>query len=145
MNGQKNGLSKRWYKTGELLEESNWKDDKQTGLYRWYFQSGRVYLECNYVNGQRNGLFKTFFDDGSLELFANYSNDARDKDWKYFDKTGKLLYILKYDLGKLLNPQVQDSIEASQSGTFKTREDNIPDPEKFKQNPEEYMNLMKPH
>lgn len=144
LNGQKNGISKRWYKTGELLEESNWKDDKQNGLYRWYYQRGQLYLECNYLNGKRNGLYTNFFDDGSVELYANYTNDIRDKNWKYFDKSGKLLYVMKFDQGTLLNPEVLDSIDAAKAGTYKSREDNIPDPEKFKQNPEEYMNLMNP-
>ncbi|MDP3432994.1 MAG: hypothetical protein Q8T04_08535, partial [Bacteroidota bacterium] len=31
LNGQKNGISKKYYTTGELMEESNWKDDKRHG------------------------------------------------------------------------------------------------------------------
>ena len=141
-NGQKNGVSKRFFKTGELLEESNWLNDKLNGLYRSYFQDGRSNLECNYSNGQRNGTFKTWFPNGTLELEAFYKKDTRDNDWKYFDETGKLLYTLKFDLGKLLNPEVQDSIDKRKSGNYKTKEDNIPDPEKFMKNPEEYMRLI---
>ena len=143
LKGQKNGLGRRFYKTGELLEESSWKDDKLNGLYRSYFQDGKIYLECSYQNGQRNGSFKTWFSDGTVELDAYYSNDFRDKDWNYFDSTGKIKYKLKYDSGKLLNPEIQDSIDAVQLGSFKFRENNIPDPEKFMQNPEEYMKMMK--
>ena len=142
-NGQKNGLSKRFYQTGELLEESNWQKDKLNGLYRTYFEDGKIYLECNYTDGKRNGKFKTSFLNGNQELEAFYTDDMKDKDWKYFDETGKLLYTLKFDLGKLLNPEVQDSIYNIKSGTYKTKEDHIPDPEKFMQNPEEYMKLMK--
>ncbi len=145
LDGQKNGISKRYYKTGELLEESNWQNDKLNGFYRSYFQDGTLRLECNYLNGLRNGKFKTVFPNGSLEMDAVYTNDARDKDWKYYDETGKHVYTLKFDLGKLLNPEVQDSIDKVKSDTFKPKDNNIPDPEKFMQNPDEYMRLMQNH
>lgn len=143
LNGQKNGISKKYYTTGELMEESNWKDDKRHGTYSSYFQDGTCFLKYNYMDGRLNGSFQTWFPNGVLELDANYYDDLRDKDWKYFNESGEISYTLKYELGTLLNPEVQDSIDAAQSDTFKTREDKIPDPEKFMQNPEEYMNLIK--
>jgi antitoxin component YwqK of YwqJK toxin-antitoxin module len=142
LNGQKNGLSKRFYKTEELLEESNWKDDLLNGVYRSYFQDGKVYMECNYSLGKQNGPFKTFYSDGLPELEGFYTSNMRDKDWKYFDRKGILTYTLKFEMGKLLNPEVQDSIDATKFDINKPRENNIPDPEKFRQNPEEYMKLM---
>lgn len=141
-NGEKNGLSKRWFSSGELLEEANWKNGKLDGIYRTYFQNGKLYLECKYNMGQRNGIFKTYFPDGTLELDAFYTNDVQDKSWLYYNEKGDLLYTLKYDKGKLLNPEVQDSINAAQVDAFKTRNCNIPDPEKYRQNPEEYMRLL---
>ncbi|HEY3369467.1 MAG TPA: toxin-antitoxin system YwqK family antitoxin [Prolixibacteraceae bacterium] len=143
LNGQKNGISKRFYKTGELLEESNWKDDLLNGIYRSFYQDGKVYMECKYTQGKRNGPFKTWFAEGALELDGLYASDVPDKDWLYYDRSGTLLYTLKYDKGKLLNPEVQDSIDAVQFSNYKTKGNNIPDPEKFMQNPEEYMNLIK--
>lgn len=143
VNGKKNGVSKRWYTTGELLEESTWKDDKLDGIYRSYFQDGKLYQESNYVQGQRSGPFKTWFSDGTLELDGFYMSDVRHKDWLYYDNSGVLLYALKYNQGQLLNPEVQDSINAAQFDNFKTKGDSIPDPEKYMQNPEEYMNLLK--
>ncbi len=143
LDGLKTGLSKRYYATGELLEESNWKNGKLDGLYRIYFKDGKIYLECTYSDGQRNGPFETWQANGKPELEANYNFDSRDKDWKYFDESGNLRFTLKFDQGKLLNPQVQDSIDKVTFGSFKTKEDNLPDPEKFMQNPEEYMRQMK--
>lgn len=144
-NGLKSGLSKRFYKTGELLEESNWQNDKLHGIFRSYFQEGQVYLECNYTGGRLNGKFKSWFLNGKPELDAVYYDGARDQDWKYFDKDGNLIYTLKFDLGKLLNPEVQDSIEKVKSEEYKTKADQVPDPEKFMQNPEEYMRQMQTH
>jgi antitoxin component YwqK of YwqJK toxin-antitoxin module len=139
-NGLKEGPAKRFYKTGELLEESNWKNGHLDGLYRAYFSNGKVYLECNYSDGQRNGPFRIWQSDGTPELDASYCYDARDKDWKYFDGSGKIRFTLKFDKGKMLNPQVQDSIDSLNSKSFTAKD--VPDPEKFMQNPEEYMRLM---
>ncbi|HAQ21499.1 MAG TPA: hypothetical protein DCR40_20050 [Prolixibacteraceae bacterium] len=142
INGIKDGISKRFYTTGELLEESNWQNNKMHGIYRTYFQDGKPFLECNYSGGKRNGTFKTWFPNGQPELDASYHNDARDQDWKYFDQEGNLIYTLKFDHGKLLNPEVQDSIDQIKSVIFKTKGDSIPDPEQFMRNPEEYMRRM---
>jgi len=145
LNGLKNGAGKRFYKTGELLEESNWQNDKLNGIYRTYFQDGKTFLECTYTEGLRNGTFKTWFPNGTLELDAFYTKDTRDKDWKFFNASAELRYTLKYELGKLLNPEVQERIDNENAGTFKSKGDSVPDPEKFMQNPEEYMRLMQIH
>jgi antitoxin component YwqK of YwqJK toxin-antitoxin module len=142
VNGQKNGISKRFYKTGELLEESNWQNDQLNGIYRSYFQDGNPLLECIYSSGQRNGAFKTWFPGGQLEIEAFYTSDMRDKDWNYYDESGDLRYTLKFELGTLLNPEVQDRIDHEKAKNYKSKGDSIPDPEKFMQNPEEYMRLM---
>jgi antitoxin component YwqK of YwqJK toxin-antitoxin module len=142
VNGQKNGVSKRFYETGELLEESNWQNDQLNGIYHSYFQDGKALLECNYSAGLRNGAFKTWFPNGQLEIDGIYTNDTRDKDWKYFNESGELQYTLKFELGKLLNPEVQDRIDKERAGIYKSKGDSVPDPEKFMQNPDEYMRLM---
>lgn len=139
-NGLKNGLSKRFYKSGEILEESNWTNDQMNGTYKSFFQNGKAFLECSYANGKLNGIFKTWFPGGAVELEAFYTNNIKDKQWKYFDNSGNHLFTLKYDLGRLLNPEVQDSLDKIQTTNYKPR--NIPDPEKFMQNPEEYMMIM---
>lgn len=139
-NGQKHGIARRFYKSGEILEESNWVADQMNGVCKSYFQDGKIFLECNYANGKRNGSFKTWSPAGVLELDATYTDDSKDKEWKYFDEAGKLRFTLKYELGQLLNPEVQDSLDNVQSKDYKAS--NAPDPEKFMQNPEEYMMLM---
>jgi antitoxin component YwqK of YwqJK toxin-antitoxin module len=142
-DGKKNGLSKRFYQTGELLEESNWLNDRLHGIYRTYFQTGKPYMECNYSEGRRNGVFIVWFPNEIQELDGFYTNNVQDKDWSYYDENGKLLYTLKYADGELLNPEVQDSLDRANVGIYKNKGDSIPDPEKFLQNPDEYMELMK--
>lgn len=144
-DGLKEGPSQRFYITGELLEESNWQAGKLNGMYRTFFPDGKILLECNYTDGRRNGKFVSRFPNGSPEIDGTYYDDVRDQEWNYYDLEGNLRYTLKFDLGKLLNPEVQDSIENARTGVYKTKDDHIPDPEKFLQNPEEYMRQMQIH
>jgi hypothetical protein len=92
--------------------------------------------------GLRNGSFITWFPNEIQELDAYYTDDVPDKDWVYFDEGGSHLYTLRFELGKLLNPAVRDSMDRIKAKIFKTKGESIPDPEKFMQNPDEYMRLM---
>jgi antitoxin component YwqK of YwqJK toxin-antitoxin module len=139
--GTKHGVSRRFYPTGELLEESEWQNGRQEGSYSVFFKNGSPYLQCKFSDGSRNGLCLSYFQNGRIEMEAYYFNNLRDKEWKYFDENGKLLYMLKYDNGNLLNPEVRDSIDKLQNNDFEKKE-NIADPEKFMQDPTEYMMQM---
>jgi antitoxin component YwqK of YwqJK toxin-antitoxin module len=141
-NGLKNGVCKRFYKTGELLEESNWTNNRINGMYCSYYPGGQIQLECNYKDGKRNGIFKTYYTGGKPEIDGFYFSDSRDKDWFFYDENGDLSYTLKFDRGRLLNPEVQERIEKERSKLLGTKKSTIPDPEEFIQNPEEYMQLM---
>ncbi len=138
-NGVKDGISKKYYDTGEVLEECDWKEGKQDGNYRAFYQDGKPYLQCKMSNNQRNGLCISYFQNGMTEMEAYYTNSLRDKTWKYFDENGNLLYELKYNLGKTLNPEVRDSIENLKLQLMEKQKGTILDPEKFMEDPSEYM------
>jgi antitoxin component YwqK of YwqJK toxin-antitoxin module len=139
--GIKHGVSRRFYPSGEVLEESEWQNGQQEGNYRVFFTGGNPYLQCKFSNGNRNGLCLSYFQNGRVEMEAYYNNNLRDREWKYYDENGKLLYTLKYDNGNLLNPEVRDSIDNLQNSELEKKE-NIADPEKFMQDPSEYMMQM---
>ncbi len=139
--GLKHGMSRRFYPSGELLEESEWQNGQQEGNYRVFFTGGNPYLQCKFSKGSRNGLCLSYFQNGRVEMEAYYNNNLRDGEWNYFDENGKLLYTLEYDNGNLLNPEVRDSINNLQKSEFEKKE-HIADPEKFMQDPSEYMMQM---
>ncbi|GAB1450800.1 hypothetical protein MASR2M47_08560 [Draconibacterium sp.] len=87
----------------------------------------------------RNGLCLTYFQNGRVELEANYKNGLHNGEWKYFDNDGKYLYSLFYNEGKLLNPNVRDSIANLQLQNMESGKDSLIDPEKYMQDPSEYM------
>ena len=96
-------------------------------------------MQCKFSNNMRNGLCITYFQNGKLELDGNYKNNLRQGNWKYYNEKGELLYNLKYNEGKLLNPEVRDSIDNLQMQNLERGKNSLLDPEKFMENPSEYM------
>ncbi|MBN2636424.1 MAG: hypothetical protein JXR61_09145 [Prolixibacteraceae bacterium] len=138
-NGMKHGVSITYYKSGEIMEQVDWKEGKQEGNYRVFFKSGEPYMEYKVSNNQRNGLCLIYFENGRVELEAYYKNSLRDSVWKYHNEDGDLLYTLRYDNGELLNPEVRDSISTMQLENLERNKDNVIDPEKYMEDPSEFM------
>lgn len=144
--GLKHGTSHRYYETGEVMEEKQWKNNKEDGKHQVNFKSGEPYMQCAMKLGLRHGLFLVYFKNGQQELVGEYNNNLRDGEWKYQDENGKQLYSLHYNMGQLLNPAVRDSIENLKMLDLENSKGKILDPEKFMQDPSEYMikNRMNP-
>lgn len=138
-NGEKHGLSQTFYPSGELLEESEWKSGVQVGNYQVFFKNGKSYMQCRFSNGKRNGWCLSWFQNGRIEMEAYYNNNLRHGEWKFNNEQGDYLYSLFYEEGQLLNPEVRDSIDNNHFIDLESGRQTIPDPEKFMQDPSEYM------
>ena len=138
-NGQKHGKSRKYYETGEVWEETEWRDGKQEEKYQVFFKTGEPFFQCKMSNNQRNGLCLTYFQNGRVELEAYYKNGLHHGEWKYYNDKGEYLYSLKYNEGEILNPNVRDSIANLQIQNMERGKDSIADPEKYMADPSEYM------
>ena len=139
IDDKKHGKSHKYYETGEVWEETDWVNGNQEGSYRVFFKSGEPFFQCKMKNNQRNGLCLTYFENGRVELEANYKNGLHHGEWKYFTDQGEYRYSLFYNEGELLNPNVRDSIANLQLQNMEKGKDSLVDPEKYMQNPSEYM------
>ena len=139
VNGIKDGVSRKYYLSGELMEQTNWVNGMQDGEYKVFYKTGEPYLTCAMKQNKRDGLCKVYDQNGILEMEARYKNNLRDGEWKFFDKNGNLQYTLYYKEGELLNPEVRDSIANKRMENFEKDKGSIIDPEKFMENPSEYM------
>lgn len=137
--GVKNGKSHQYYDTGEVMEEKEWVNEKEDGDYQIFYKSGEPYMQCKMKQGMRHGLFLVSYENGRQEMVAEYRNNLRHGEWKYFDKEGNLQYTLYYDNGQILNPAVRDSVDNLKMKALEKNKGTIPDPEKFLQDPSEYM------
>jgi antitoxin component YwqK of YwqJK toxin-antitoxin module len=139
VSGLKNGLCRKFYSTGELLEESEWKKNQKEGKYQAFFQSGKPYLQCMYNNDQRNGRCFSYFPSGTPEVESHYTNDLPDGTWKYMDENDSIRFILQYEKGTLKNPEILIKLNTKELEDLEKQRDRLTDPEKYLQNPEEYL------
>lgn len=138
-DGLKTGVSKRYYQTGELLDETTWLNNLQEGLYRAYDKQGNKYIECMYRNGKINGWYVSFYPNGGMETETFYKDNLRHGNSKYYDDEGKLCYTLEYEEGILLNPEVLDSIQKIQFDELEKNKGKVVDPEQFMADPAQYI------
>lgn len=138
-DGQKNGISRRFYASGELLEESVWKNDLPDGPYRAFFLTGKSFLECTYKEGKRSGRCVSYFPSGAVEVESAYLEDLPEGIWKYYNARGALRYTLTYEKGILKNPEVLLKMDSQQLDELEKQREKIVDPEKYLLNPEEFL------
>jgi len=139
VNGQKDGIAKTYYPTGELFVESKYVNGLQEGVYRAYFKSGKPYFECQMKGDKRDGFCQIFYQNGEMETEAFYRQGVRNDEWKYYDENGNYQYSLIYDEGIVMNTAVLDSIEQIRYQQLDINKNAILDPEKFMSDPSEYM------
>ena len=71
----RDGIAKRYLKSGKLAETVNYVDNKREGMDTWYYASGDVYKEIMYKDNKRNGPFR------------------------YYDRKGRKLAEMEYYMG----------------------------------------------
>ena len=138
-NGAKNGLARKFYDTGKIMEECQWENGQQNGDYQVFYKSGKPYLQCKMKENVRNGLFLIYSENGQQELVGEYQNNLRHGEWKYQNQQGEHSYTLFYDKGQILNPHVRDSIGNIEMQNLEKNKGAIIDPEKFLEDPSGYM------
>ncbi len=138
-DGKKNGISLKYYASGELLEESAWKDDLQDGKYRAFFTSGKPFLECLYSEGKRHGKCVSYYASGAPEVNSLYMNDLPEGTWTFYAENGSTLYTLLYHEGKLQNSEVLRTLDTRKLEELEKQRDRLLDPEKYLEDPEALM------
>lgn len=139
VQGLKNGICRKYYPTGELLEESLWKENRKEGKYQAFYPTGKPFLQCMYSADQRNGRCFSYFPSGMPEVESQYKDDQPEGTWKYLDENGNIRFTLLFEKGILKNPEVLDSLGSKALEELEKQKGKLDDPEKYLQNPEEYM------
>jgi len=85
----RHGLSKRYSKSGKLLETINYKDNKKEGTRITYHSTGKVYKEQPYVDGRLTGICKRYDREGRITAEYEYKNGLPGVGLKRFTNLGK--------------------------------------------------------
>jgi antitoxin component YwqK of YwqJK toxin-antitoxin module len=88
--GKLNGVRKVYYKSGELAEETTYKNGIKNGVYKSYAENGVVFEESIYKNGEYEG--QAIFRDATNAILAQglFKNGKKVGIWKIFEK-GKVV------------------------------------------------------
>lgn len=102
---KKEGVVKEYYKSGQLKNETNYKDGKREGLYKRYNESGQLEYEANYKADQRDGLEKDYYEKSILDIFfkpnqlrseTNYKDGKREGLHTRYHYNGNFLHKTYY-------------------------------------------------
>ncbi len=86
----KHGLSKRFSKSGKLLEEIPYVNNKKEGTRITYHSTGKVYKEQPYKEGRLNGICKRYDREGRLSAEYEYKNGLPGIGMKRYTNLGKV-------------------------------------------------------
>lgn len=98
--GKPSGISKEYYETGELKKEKPFKYGETDYISRSYHKNGNISAEVPYSNGGINGHIKWYYETGELERDTSYKNGLKDGFDKQYYKTGELQFVTPYKQGK---------------------------------------------
>jgi antitoxin component YwqK of YwqJK toxin-antitoxin module len=105
-SGKKQGYwKKKDEKTGKLIYEGEFKDDKPVGKFKYYYPNDSVRAIMYFKDGGKSAYTKLFHMGGKRMAEGRYINkEVKDSVWTYYDEAGVLLSKEKYVSGKKEGP-----------------------------------------
>jgi len=106
--GQKHGVSKKYYKNGSVSQELSWKNYEKDGVWKIWFPNGQLQLSTNLKKGNLHGPFINYYPDGTEEIKGLYENDLKIGTWLYTELGTGITQEIRYVDGV---PQNQEDID----------------------------------
>lgn len=106
-NGEKNGLSVRYYPDGGINTQLFYKDGIKTDTSKWFYTNGKIYRETPYKQGKIHGIQKKYHKDGSVLAEIPYANGKRKPGLREFSQYGN--EITKYPSIVIQNQDLRSS------------------------------------
>ncbi|SDB84118.1 toxin-antitoxin system YwqK family antitoxin [Williamwhitmania taraxaci] len=120
--GKLNGIRKRFYTTGEIMEELSFSNGIKNGVWTTYFPNGRYKYSGVYKEGKLNGEMKTFYSNGRLVSEGNYKNGLKEGEWQFYNENGDPTQKVVYRNGIGNN---KDKLDRKQTEQLLELEKNI--------------------
>jgi antitoxin component YwqK of YwqJK toxin-antitoxin module len=117
-NGKRDGISKKWYKSGKIMFDNPMKDGKEIGIHITFYENGLP----DYIKDEEHGISIGFHESGKV---SSISQDIEDSvkcggkdgyEEKTFYKDGQLRTKGVYNCGKqMYTIYANDSIPIAES------------------------------
>jgi antitoxin component YwqK of YwqJK toxin-antitoxin module len=99
-DGKANGIWKLYDENGKILSEESFKDDKREGISKFYQANGKIISEGYFKDGNLEGITKNYYENGKLKNKTNYKAGKREGISKEYYENGKLKQAVNYKDGK---------------------------------------------
>jgi antitoxin component YwqK of YwqJK toxin-antitoxin module len=101
INGNKEGLWKRYYPSGQVRNEITYRGDLPHGPYIIYYPNGQIEEQSNWQRNKNVGEFKRFYADGTPQQeFYFADNGKRNGEQRYYHDNGQLALVVSVVNGK---------------------------------------------
>ncbi|AWM31733.1 toxin-antitoxin system YwqK family antitoxin [Hymenobacter nivis] len=84
------GTYRRYYRSGQLEQQTSFREGKRDSAYVEFHPSGARRLETTYRAGVRQGPFKTYYANGKVAQEGNFDNDEPSGELIYYHPTGEV-------------------------------------------------------
>lgn len=100
-NGKKQGYwKKKDEKSGKLIYEGLFKDNKPQGIFKYYYPHDSVKAIMNFKLDGKIAYSTMFHINGRKMAYGKYIDEAKDSVWTYFDDQGVLISRETFKSGK---------------------------------------------
>lgn len=127
-NGVLSGVTETYYPSGKRAQQLHYDYGEKHGPWIRFFENGDTMLKAHYVGGMLHGEYLSLYPGGKVQIAGNYHKDLKDGDWNYYSEEGDSLTVLKYDKGRVLNPEVMEKQVDQFLRMIEENEGTIPDP-----------------
>lgn len=124
-NDQKHGKWTIYYTDGVISEVIHYQEGIENGPYKTYFENGQIRMDAFYLNGALHGQVSYYEQNGKKEKEGEYVEGLRDGKWLVYDKNELVVKLLRYEGGKLQNPEDLDSTDYNQEEFMNRRKDYL--------------------
>jgi antitoxin component YwqK of YwqJK toxin-antitoxin module len=125
-NDKLDGVSKTYYKSGNIKKTVEYKDGDMHGAYTMYYEdsvlksvktykngkidekaqsyyeSGALKSEFEYKNGSKEGKWTTYYENGQIKSVGNYEDNFQNGLWEMYQEDGKNQTSALFDEGVVL-------------------------------------------
>lgn len=137
-----NGISSKYYASGEVAETKSWKAGVLSGEWKVFYDNGKLKFETFFREGKLEGPLKTYDYEGKLSSEGEYHNNLKEGVWLYYDGEGKLIRERRYKAGISDRQQDDDLKENEQIQQLENEVNRIVDPANFTDEPEVYLQMV---
>ncbi len=100
VDGENDGVTKLYFKTGQLNESRMYKKGEKDGAWITYNAEGGKIGEANFSKSTKHGKWYVWDENGTLRCEMTYKNGEKTGKWIIYDANGKQEKIKDYNTVK---------------------------------------------